>query len=131
MRPTVSQYAEALESVSREGAIGTVDIAKNFFGFLKRRGESGKAASIVKELEKRGAEQSGKLAVMAVTAHQPTRETAALLSAKAAALFPGKSIELEHEIDRTVIGGVRFQTDEALYDATVAAELGALKRVIK
>ncbi len=130
MRPTVSQYAAALEALSFEGTIGVKDISRNFLGFLKRRGESDKASLIVKQLEKRALEQSGKLMVAVVTAHELSEEMKKSLMKKAEEMFPGKSVMLSYEIDSTVIGGARFRTDETLYDATVLAELGALKKVL-
>lgn len=130
MRPTVSQYAQALEELSQGSEANTQEIARNFLGFLKRRGESGWATAIVKRLEKRGSEQSGTLTVTVVTAHELSWETKSLLLEKAGAIFPGKTITLSYEIDSAVIGGARFRTDEMLYDATVASELAALKKTL-
>ena len=129
MRPTVSQYAEALESLSRDG-MGVENIIENFLGFLKRRGESAKGVVIMKQLEKRAAEQSQGISVTVVSAHDPEEETKALLMKKAEVLFPGKSIEARYEVDSSLLGGVRFQTEEMLYDATVSAELRALKTAL-
>lgn len=131
MRPTVSQYAEALEALSQEGTIAVSDIASNFLGFLRRRGGSDQAVAIIKQLEKREAEQSGKLQVTVVTARELSEETKRLLLEKAGSIFTGKTIMFSYEIDSTVIGGVCFRTDETLYDATVLAELDALREIIR
>ncbi len=129
MRPTVSQYAEALEVLSKEG-MNVQDLAKNFLGFLKRRGESDKATVVIEQLGKRSLSQLGILPVTVVTAHELDEATKQTLQAQAGQIFPGKTVELRYTVDTSVIGGARFSTPETLYDATVVTELGALKKVI-
>jgi F0F1-type ATP synthase delta subunit len=129
MRPTVSQYAEVLEVLSKEG-MNVQDLAKNFLGFLKRRGESDKATVVIEQLGKRSLSQSGILPVTVVTAHELDEATKQALRTQAGQIFPGKTVELRYTVDTSVIGGARFSTPETLYDATVATELGALKKVI-
>jgi F0F1-type ATP synthase delta subunit len=129
MHPTASQYAEALEALSEEGTSAEI-IARNFLGFLKRRGESDRLAAVVEQLDKRGAVQSGTLSVTIVTAHEPGAETKAWLVKQAERIFSGKTIKVRYAIDDAVVGGARFQTDEILYDVTVGAELRALRKAI-
>ena len=129
MRPTVSQYAEALESLSKEG-MNVQDLAKNFLGFLKRRGESDKATAVIEQLGKRALSQLGILPVTVVTAHELDDATKQALRNQAGQIFPDKTVELRYTVDTSLIGGARFSTDETLYDATVATELSALKKVI-
>ena len=129
MRPTVSQYAEALEVLSKEG-MNVQDLAKNFLGFLKRRGESDKATVVIEQLGKRSLSQLGILPVTVVTAHELDEAMKQTLQAQAGQIFPDKKVELRYTVDTSVIGGARFSTPETLYDATVATELGALKKVI-
>ena len=129
MRPTVSQYAQVLMELSegKEALTGAV-IAKNFFEWLKQRGEEKKLPLIVERLEKMEMEKAEELSVTVVTAHEISKETEALLLKKAQKLFPGKKILLHHEIDESIIGGAEFRTDETLYDATIRAELDSLKK---
>ncbi len=129
MRPTVSQYAEALELLSQEG-MSTPHVIRNFLGFLKRRGELTKASSVVEQMEKNTLEQSGILRVVVTTAHEAGADMRALLLGQAEKIFSGKSVELQYEVNPALIGGARFRADETLYDATVSAELRALKKVI-
>lgn len=131
MRPTASQYAEALSELSLGAAPEKVSgIVANLFGFLRRRGEEEKIGSIIKNLEMIEAEQSALVCVTAVTAFDPDEETKSLLTAKAEELFVGKKVVLEYKRDADVIGGALFRTDEALYDMTIARELSALKQVL-
>lgn len=131
MRPTVSQYAAALEElVSSPVSLDVTQIVKNFLGVLGRSGESGKAEAVLAQLETRAAEKEGRVSVTVVTAREADPPMKNLLAEKIKALFPGKRAELHFEIDATVIGGALFQTDEVLYDATLRAELRALERLL-
>jgi|SRR6185369_8791282 len=128
MRPTISQYAEVLAELSGEhSSLPSEVLAKNFLLWLKRRGEEKKLFAIVKRLEKVENEKEGRLSVIAKTAYEISKETKGQLEKKAESLFPGKKIELHHEIDSDVIGGVELRTEEVLYDATLRAELHSLK----
>ncbi|MFZ2300087.1 MAG: F0F1 ATP synthase subunit delta [Candidatus Moraniibacteriota bacterium] len=128
MRPTVSQYAQALEELATHAMPKEVSaIIGNFIGLLKRRGEGQKLDAIVKRLEKIGSEKAGRITVLAVTAHEATNDVKETLVVRAQQLFPRKKIDLRYSVDAGVIGGVRFLTDEVLYDATLGSETQALK----
>lgn len=129
MRPTISQYARSLEELSR-GAAGeaVAVIAKNFAGFLRRRGEEKKLPAILKQLEKIEAEKEGRIAVAVTLAHEADKATKEKLSLQAKKLFPKKKVELSYTIDTELIGGAMFKTDETLYVATLSNELSVLKK---
>lgn len=131
MRPTVSQYAEVLEELSHASGAEVKEVVKNFLGFLKRRGETRKLASIVRRLEERAQEKSGELSVTAVTAHPASPETKTLLAEVAGKVFPQKKIDLIYQTDASVIGGVLLRTREALFDATLATRAKALKQALR
>lgn len=130
MRPTLSQYAEALEVLSKEGTAPSV-IAKNFFDLLVRRGEKEKYTSVVEMLETRWKKERGELVVTVVTASETTPQIQELLKEKARQIFPGYTVELRYVVDRRVVGGASFRTDESLYDATLASSLQELKSVLQ
>lgn len=131
MRPTVSQYAEVLEELSQAQGVETKEVVENFLGFLKRRGETKKLASIVRRLEERAQEKSGELSVTAVTAHPASSETKTLLAEVAKKVFPEKKIDFAYQTDERVIGGVLLRTREALFDATLATRAKALKQALR
>ncbi len=132
MRPTVSQYAAALTELSTEDSAGKESIiAKNFFAWLKRRGEDKKLPAIIAYLEKLNAVKAGTLTVKATVAHTLSEESKKHLMEKAQKLFPDKQITLHYVIDEKVIGGAKFSTEEILYDGTLANELAALKKSIR
>lgn len=129
MRPTVSQYAQALTELM-DSPVKGAELALNFIGWLKQRGETKKLPAIVEQLQKMEREKEGMLSVRAITAHEIATETKEKLAEQAAVLFPGKKIELHHEINSDLIGGVELRTEEVLYDATLRAELETLKKVL-
>ncbi len=131
MHPTVSQYAQALEELAASATPATMPaIIGNFIGLLKRRGEGRKIGAIVKCLEHIDAQQKGRTAVTAVTAHEATKDVKETLVARVRKLFPNKDIDMRYEVDADVIGGARFRTDGVSYDATIAAELKGLRAVL-
>ena len=130
MRPTVSQYARSLEELS-QGAMATEmpAIVKNFFDFLKRRGEEKKLDAVLAQLEKSLAEKEGRVTVTVVLAHEADEETKKHLSLQASKFFPQKEIDFRYVIDTQVIGGAIFRTDETLCDMTLSSELNSLKNL--
>lgn len=128
MRPTISQYAQAIEELAASAAPGNMPaIVGGFVGLLGRRGEQRKLGAILKRLEQLGVEKEGRIIVTAVTAHRAAKDVQEKLLAEAQALFPDKNISLRYEVDADVIGGARFRTDETLYDATLSGEVQALR----
>lgn len=131
MRPTVSQYARSLEELSLQATPEQAAlISRNFWNFLKRRGETKKAREIIRQLERLEREKAGEIRVTVITAHEVMEDSRQLLYGKAKELFPGKNIELEYERDEKVIGGAQFRTDEMLYDATVVSQLKSLRNLL-
>lgn len=131
MYPTVSQYAEVLEELSKSATAEQVtDITDRFLGFLRHRGEQKKIGAIMKYAEKAVAQKEGRVSVAVVTAYEVTEDDKQKLSRAANRLFPEKKVELKYAVDRAVIGGALFSTDEMLYDATLATRLRALKNVL-
>lgn len=129
MRPTISQYAEALEALTRDvTAERAVDVARCFWRFLERRGEQEKADAIVRYLEKSEAQRDGRVVVSVVTAFEATEERKQKIAGVTKRLFPEKKIECRYAVDGTLIGGVLLCTDEMLYDATLTAQIKALKK---
>lgn len=129
MRPTISQYATSLEELSLGvTAEESVVLAKNFFAFLKRRGEGKKIHAILSHLEKIDDLKENRVIVTVVLAHEADEATKKQLSLQAQKLFPDKKIVLQYTVDAQVIGGATFRTDELLYDATLQIELNSLKK---
>lgn len=129
MRLTVTQYAQALEELGNDPSSDVTSVTQNFFGLLKRRGELGKASLVVAQMERNTEKRDQTLRVRAVTAHQVSPDTRKTIERLAGSLFPHRTLQFEYETDERVIGGVRLETDETLYDATLASKLASLKKV--
>ena len=128
MRPTSVQYAQALSELSSEAK--AEDIVTSFLTYLSRRGETKKLPSIVKELERMDEKKTGEIRVSVVTASELTAETKKTLTEKAKRLFPQKKPKLSFTVDRSLLGGALFRTDETIFDATLLRELQSLKKAI-
>ena len=129
MRATVSQYARALEGLlSAEKKEDRKILVKNFVAYLRRRREQKKLPAIIKQFERLENERLGYLPVTAVTAHHASESLARKLRRQAEEMFPDKKIELTLVTGQEVVGGVRLQTEDILYDATLATELKILRK---
>lgn len=131
MHPTVSQYAGALRELTEDASPEAIaELTRNFVAWLRRRGELRKAEAVVRRLAALEAEAGGRLAVTAITARTPEPKTQKDILHLAERLFPDREIALISAVDPTVLGGVRLQTEESLYDATLAHKLQAFKRFL-
>lgn len=128
MRLSIRQYAQALLDLEREQ--GTDEVTRNaerFFAWLTRRGEAKKLGKIVREAERLVRAQSGVARVRIATAYLADADLEARLEKEAKTLFAGKGVEVSFVTDARLLGGVKMQSEEVLYDATLAtrfAEFG-------
>ncbi|MBP6889139.1 MAG: F0F1 ATP synthase subunit delta [Candidatus Moranbacteria bacterium] len=121
MRLSIRQYAQALLDLEREQAAG--EAAKGsarFCAWLSRRGETKKLGGIIREAERLIREQSGVTLIHITTAYQTDEALRMTLKKQAAAVFAGKTIEAFFGVDARLIGGVKMQSEEIFYDATLA-----------
>ena len=130
MRPTVTQYAQALEELSRETSVDATTLVANLVRSLKRAGKTAFLPEILATLVSREVTASGTIPVRVVTAFEADQATKKQLLHRAEALFPGKKVVATFETESDVIGGVRFETATTLYDATIATQLSSLKKVL-
>ncbi len=130
MRPTVTQYAQALEELSRETSVDATTLVANLVRSLKRAGKTAFLPEILATLVSREATASGIVPVRVVTAFEADQATKKQLLHRAEALFPGKKVVATFETKSDVIGGVRFETATTLYDATIATELAQFQKKI-
>lgn len=129
MRVTPSQYALVLEALLSEKKKEEREIIiKKFIGYVSRERQQKKFPAILKHFEKLENERTGRLPVTAMIAHAISAAVEKKIRHKAESLFPDKKIALAFVVDQAVLGGVRLQTEEVLYDATLAAQLKILKQ---
>jgi F-type H+-transporting ATPase subunit delta len=127
MRLSIRQYAQALLDLEREQAEGAVRSGERFSAWLSRRGEAKKLGKIVREAERLIRERSGTAVVRITTAHPVNETLRTLLRKQAASVFVGKAVETSFVTDASLIGGVKMQSEEVLYDATLATRVERLR----
>lgn len=128
MRFSLRQYAVALLELEKEVTPEQAHEAGNkFVAWLRRRGEGKMLGAIVAAAEKRIREQSGVVGVTITTAHTADAATRSVLAAQAEKIFTAKKIDASFMTDANVIGGVRMQSEEILYDASFSTSLKKLE----
>ncbi|MGK2848626.1 MAG: F0F1 ATP synthase subunit delta [Minisyncoccota bacterium] len=128
MRPTVSQYVQALTELTDDVSVDRVsEIAEHFWGLLRQTGTLRDIPAIIKGLEQREADRKNQLAVTILTAHPARPETRHTLTTKANQLFPGQVLMVRFDVDARLIGGALFRTNEVVYDMTLVRETQQLK----
>jgi len=128
MRLSLRQYALALLELEQELGEGKAkEAAKKFVAWLNRRGEGKKLGKIVAAAEKRIREQAGVVEVTITTAHAADVATRGVLQVRAEKIFAPKKVQASFVTDANLIGGVRMQSAEVLYDATLATSVRKLQ----
>lgn len=128
MRLSLRQYAVALLELEQElGSEKAKEAGKKFVAWLNRRGEGKKLGEIVAAAEKRIHEQSGTVEVTITTVHEADTATRNFLETRAKKIFVAKKIDVSFVTDANLIGGVKMQSEEILYDASLRTSLRKLE----
>lgn len=128
MRLSIRQYAGTLLDVEQSVAPEEVArVAERFASWLSRRGEDKKLSVILKEAERLAKERAGVTEVTFVSAHTLDEANETALKQRAEKIFPGKKIVAKFALDRELLGGVRIQSDEVLYDLSLQKAVRDLK----
>ncbi len=132
MRLSIRQYAQALLDLERETPSAETGLmSERFVAWLARRGESKKLAKIVREAERLLCEQRGIAEVTITTARATDASLEALLRTEAQRLFVGQTVEANFATDASLIGGVKMQSQEMLYDATLTTRSRQLGKSLR
>ncbi|MBP7811263.1 MAG: F0F1 ATP synthase subunit delta [Candidatus Moranbacteria bacterium] len=127
MRLSIRQYAQALLDLEREEIGAATRSSERFSLWLSRRGEGKKLGKIVREAERLIREQSGTAVVRITTVHPADETLRTLLRKQAESVFVGKAVETSFATDVCLIGGAKMQSEEVLYDATLATRVERLR----
>jgi F-type H+-transporting ATPase subunit delta len=120
-------YAQALfEAISEVSAKDHDKVLDNFVKILSQNGEISLYAQIEKEYQKISGASKGIKQVEVTTASDiDSKELVHALNK----VIGGKA-ELQHKIDKNLIGGVVIRADETLIDASIKNSLEKLRRTI-
>ncbi|MBX4190636.1 F0F1 ATP synthase subunit delta [Candidatus Saccharibacteria bacterium] len=116
--------ADQLESGKSSGSV-----AKHLAAVLKQSNMAAQVDFLIRdiswELEQRQALAIGKV----TSAHKLSQQLEQALADQIKKATGAKDVVLENEIDKSVIGGVRVETANRVWDATVSKKLSELKEV--
>lgn len=108
------------------GKIGEVTSA--FMGILVRKGREALLPHVAAAFEELYKQQRGIVTAHVKSAAPLSDTTRAQVRAMAAKQHPGKTIELEEEVDASLIGGLTIRIGDEQYDGSVSRRISDLRR---
>jgi len=129
MRIAEAQLVRAAGELQKEGVIAGTDLARAFACFLHQKRLSRRAGKILRALDQYVEKESGVVAATATSARALSDSERQRVVATAAELLgnPGRQVAIEFCEDPGVIGGLRLETGDTRYDATVARAIRELR----
>ncbi len=127
MKIAVTDYAKALyELVSDKPEVAKQTIGR-FVGALRRQGKSKLLPSILAELSRVEAKQSGQLTMTVTSPSALSGEQHAALRAAVTSAHPNlKSVDIEELIDPSILGGIKVKIGDSIIDHTIQTKLNIL-----
>ena len=123
---TAQQYALALHQAVSEVKPQDHDrVLENFVNVLNSNGDLGLYPQIEQEYKKIEAESQGIKQVDVLTANKDINTKALVAELNR---IVGDRVEVNHEVDDKIIGGVVIKVDDTLIDASVRNSLESLKK---
>lgn len=129
MRLSSEQYAEALHELLQKGNVS--EVLQRFRGYLMRKGELQRLASVLELVLAREEERQGQVRLIITTKYPLNQEQRNSLESKAKALYPGKTPAIDYAIDEKVVGGFQIRGRDTLYDATLGHTLKQFSQALK
>ena len=125
-RNTPKDYALALYKATREvSAQDLKSILKQFAGLLFRAGQMKQVDEIIAELVKYDKQQAGIIDIKITSA----RPLTAKLVNEIKKVF-GTKVESVEEVQAELIGGIKIQTEDTIFDASLKKQLQSLKQAL-
>lgn len=122
----VRQYAKILYHITKECKAKDIDVAVlEFFKLLRKNQMLKKIDIIVEAFLSYAKEREGIDKITISSAHKLPKKLVDELAKKFSNHF-----EVEEEVDENLIGGVKIKKGSKVYDASIRAELGAMKEVL-
>lgn len=130
MRIAEAQLVRAAGELQKEGKLVGAELASAFAKLIRRRKLSRRTGKISRALDAYVEAESGIIAVIATTA-QALSEADRKRVTEAAGRLLGKSrskVSIEFREDTALLGGIRLETADICYDASVARALKELRK---
>lgn len=128
MRIVEAQLVRAVDELQKEGVITGATLARALGQFIRQHQLGRRAGKILRALDTYGQTESDVTVITATSARILSSMEQKRIEVSAARLL-GKEecqVAIEFHVDPTVIGGVRLETSDTRYDATVARNLREL-----
>lgn len=130
MRIAEAQLAKAVSELQKEGQIAAGELVQAFAAFIRRRKLARRAGKISRALDAQAEVESGTVRVVVTSARSLSAVERKRINTAASDLLgkSGRQAVIEFREDATVIGGVRLETSDSQYDATVARAVRELHK---
>lgn len=126
MRITERQLAQAFSELLHDTKGSEHQVTQNFFGYLRKHRLIRKGDKILRAIESYANEKAGILPTAIFTAHTLGDAERRRIEAKARSIFPEKQLTFQYKIEPALLGGIRIETENHLYDATLQRSLRKL-----
>ena len=130
MRIAEAKLVQAVGELQQEGRVTGAALARAFGAFLRWKRLMHRGGKISRALAAYTQEQSGIIPVHVTSAHSLAPAEQARVKQDAARLLgkAGHTTAVEFRQDQALIGGLRLETSDARYDATIARGIKELRK---
>ena len=104
------------------------DSVYKFLQVVNQKDRLGALLGIIAAYEQLLRDKKGIVRVQAWVASELSEEEAKLVAKSVGETLGGKKVELEQEVDESLIGGLRIRVGDKLIDASVASQLNLIKQ---
>jgi F-type H+-transporting ATPase subunit delta len=128
MKITPKKYAQALyELTEGKNEKEIKDILENFAGFLVDNRDISKADKVIEQFGKIWNKKNRTVEAKAVTSTETDEQTLAVIENYIKNISNARKVELKHEIDKGILGGVVIRYEDKLIDAGLKTQVKNLK----
>ncbi|MFW5888395.1 MAG: ATP synthase F1 subunit delta [Patescibacteria group bacterium] len=128
MKITPKKYAQVLyELTEGKNKKEIKDILENFAGFLVDNRDISKADKIIDQFGKIWNKKNRTVEAKAVTSTETDEQTLAVIENYIKNISNARKVELKHEIDKRILGGVVIRYEDKLIDAGLKTQVKNLK----
>ena len=125
-----AQLVRAVGELQKEGKFSDKELRAALGKFIRRRRLSRRTGKISRALDAYTEAESGVLSVVATSAHPLTETEQKFVILKAAGLLgkPGSEVNVIFSEDPALVGGIRLETTDTRYDATITRAIKELRK---
>ncbi len=127
MKISLQKYAKALcQSLEKEHGEAITMKIQNLLKLLTKRKQSKLIGQLPRAFKSLWLKMHNKMEVTVALAKEPTKEEIENITASLSTAF-NKEVLISHRVNPDIIGGMRLEFDDCIFDGTVAANLEKLR----